>query len=115
MNDGSAPEGAGPERRCGDLGTCQSPMPCEMPVWVGTVPSGCTPPPGYMPGPRGGGGCSAAEVGRNLNQGPEGKGRQHTVHIFPLKLRINITNGRREKAAHYSGIIDTCGHDTLKT
>lgn len=42
MNDGSSPEGAGPEHRCGDLGTRQSPMPCEMPVWVGTVPNGCS-------------------------------------------------------------------------
>lgn len=74
MNDGSSPEGAGPEHCCGDLGTRQSPMPCEMPVWVGTVPSGCTPPPGYMPGPGGGSGCLAAGVGWNLNQGHGGRG-----------------------------------------
>lgn len=42
MNDGSSPEGAVPEHCCRDLGTCQSPMPCEMPVWVGTVPNGCS-------------------------------------------------------------------------
>ncbi|MED6251821.1 hypothetical protein ATANTOWER_003379 [Ataeniobius toweri] len=31
-----------PELCCRDLGTRQSSMPCEMPVWVGTVPNGCS-------------------------------------------------------------------------
>lgn len=25
----------------GDLSTCQSPVPHEIPAWLGTVPSGC--------------------------------------------------------------------------
>lgn len=82
MNDGSSPEGAGPEHRCGDLGTRQSPMPCEMPVWVGTVPNGCPPlqDTTQVLGER----LQAVAApqrgaGSNLNQGREEK----KVHIFP--------------------------------
>lgn len=92
MNDGSSPEGAGPERCYGDLGTRQSPMPREMPVWVGTVPSGCSPlqdtrrvlGEAVAAPQRGSAGISIRDMKW---------GRKHTVHIFPLYLRINITNG----------------------
>lgn len=94
MNDGSSPEGAGPEHCCGDLGTRQSPMPCEMPVWVGTVPNGCSPLQDTLRvlGER----LQAMGAGWNLNQGHEERGGwsvENKVHIFPLFLHINITHG----------------------
>lgn len=46
-------EGTGPEHCCRDLGTRQSPMQCEMPVWVGTVPNGCSLLQDRLRGPRG--------------------------------------------------------------
>ncbi|MEQ2165496.1 hypothetical protein GOODEAATRI_017438 [Goodea atripinnis] len=43
-----------PELCCRDLGTRQSSMPCEMPVWVGTVPNGCSSLQDTLLGPQGG-------------------------------------------------------------
>ncbi|PWA22021.1 hypothetical protein CCH79_00010326 [Gambusia affinis] len=42
-----------PELCCRDSGTRQSSMPCEMPVWVGTVPNGCPSLQDTLPGPQG--------------------------------------------------------------
>lgn len=86
MNDGSSPGGTGPEHCCGDLGTRQTPIPCEMPVWVGTVPNGRSllqdPPQGPRGAPPGSGWSGAGLAGISIRDTRGGGGGPH-IHSFP--------------------------------
>lgn len=95
MNDGSSPEGTGPEQCCRDLGTRQSPMPCEMPVWVGTVPNGCSllQDTRLVPGERLQ--AVAAPQWGWLESQSGTQGVENKVQIFPLYLYIDVTSENR--------------------
>lgn len=111
MNDGSSPEGTGPEHCCRDLGTCQSPMPCEMPVWVGTVPNGCSL---LQDTPRIPGECLQAVAAPELGQleSKSGTWGRKQSPVFPLFFHVNVTlreMTEERKMLHYVAIAHTCG------